>query len=207
MVIVMNILITGFEPFDKEIINSSYEAVKLLPNRIENIDITKLEVPVTYQNAAIVVLEELKNNKYDAVILVGQAGGRKDITLEKVAINYIYAKISDNQGVSLNHQNIVDCGDDAYFTTLPIIRMSRVLNENNIPASISFTAGAFVCNNLMYKILNYAKGSNLKVGFIHVPYCREQLINKENIPFMELEDIKKGLEICVKECLMEEDTI
>lgn len=203
----MNVLITGFEPFNKELINPSYEAVKLLPNEIDDIKITKLQLPVTYNNAFEKVLSELNSNHYDVVLLVGQAGGRKGITLEKVAINYNFASIPDNDGVSLNHQKIISSGPDAYFTTLPIIRMERVLKENNILSSISFSAGAFVCNNLMYLTLDYAKKCNTKVGFIHVPYSKEQVENKENIPYMELNDIVKGLEICIKESVMEEDLV
>ena len=197
----MKVLITGFAPFNNEKINPSYEAVKLISDMIDDITLEKLEVPVSFNNAFLTVLDKLKDDDYDAVILVGQAGGRSMITLEKVAINYRYAAIADNDGNSFNHENIIEDGMDAYFTTLPIVKMVDKLNENSIKASISFTAGAYVCNDLMYQVIKYLKDNNkkTKAGFIHVPFIKEQVEGKENIPYMELNDIVKGLSICIKE--------
>ena len=201
----MKVLITGFAPFNNEKINPSYEAVKLLPNKIDLIEIDKLEVPVSYTKGFLTVLDKIKENDYDAVILVGQAGGRSMISLEKVAINYRYATIPDNDGDSFNHESIISNGLDAYFTTLPIIKMVDKLKENDIKAMISFSCGTYVCNDLMYKVINYYKenNKNTKAGFIHVPYIKEQVENKENMPYMELSEIVKALEICVKECVGE----
>lgn len=197
----MKVLITGFAPFNNEKINPSYEAVKLISDMIDDIIVEKLEVPVSFNNAFKTVLNKIKDTDYDAVILVGQAGGRSMITLEKVAINYRYAAIPDNDGASYNHESIIEDGMDAYFTTLPIVKMVDKLNENDIKASISFTAGTYVCNDLMYRVINYFKenNKNTKAGFIHVPYIKEQVENKENMPYMELNDIIKGLSICIKE--------
>jgi pyroglutamyl-peptidase len=197
----MKVLITGFAPFNNEKINPSYEAVKLISDMIDDIIVEKLEVPVSFNNAFKTVLNKIKDTDYDAVILVGQAGGRSMITLEKVAINYRYATIPDNDGASFNHESIIEDGMDAYFTTLPIVKMVDKLNENNLKASISFTAGTYVCNDLMYRVINYFKENykNTKAGFIHVPYIKEQVENKENMPYMELNDIVKGLSICIKE--------
>lgn len=201
----MKVLITGFAPFNNEKINPSYEAVKLLPNKIDEIIINKLEVPVSYNSAYLTVFEKIEKEEYDAIILVGQAGGRSAISLEKVAINYHYASIPDNDGVSLNHTKIYDNGLDAYFSTLPILKMEEELKSNNINAMISFSCGTYVCNNLMYKVLHYLKeeNKNTKAGFIHVPYIKEQVENKEKMPYMELDEIVKALQICVKECVGE----
>lgn len=202
----MKILITGFAPFNNEKINPSYEAVKLLPDKINDIIIEKLEVPVSYLNGYMEVYSKIKYEDYDAIILVGQAGGRSVISLEKVAINYCYANISDNDGLSFNHSNIYYDGADAYFTTLPIIKMEETLKENNIKAAISYTCGTFVCNDLMYRVLHYLKMKNKKTraGFIHVPYIKEQVENKENMPYMELSEIVEALKICVV-CALEEE--
>ena len=196
-------------PFNNEPINPSFEAVKRLPNMIGDIEIIKLELPVTYNNGFNTLYNEIKDKEYDAIILVGQAGGRKAISLEKVAINYIYASIPDNDGVSLNHHNIYNDSPAAYFSTLPILRMERVLKENGINAMISYTAGTYVCNHLMYSTLNYIKNNNLKtkVGFIHVPYIKEQVENKENMPYMELDDIAKALYICIENVMEEDDNL
>ena len=205
----MEILITGFAPFNGEKINPSFEAVKKLPDKINDINITKLEVPVSYLNGYMEVYSKIKNTNYDAIILVGQAGGRNAISLEKVAINYCYANILDNDGLSLNHSNIYNDGADAYFTTLPIIRMERALKEMNIKAQISFTCGTYVCNDLMYRVLHYIKNTNqkTKAGFIHVPYIKEQVEDKENMPYMELDEIIKALKVCIVNAMEEEDII
>ena len=197
----MKVLITGFAPFNNEKINPSYEAVKLISDMIDDIIVEKLEVPVSFNNAFKTVLNKIKDTDYDAVILVGQAGGRSMISLEKVAINYRYAAIPDNDGASFNHESIIEDGMNAYFTTLPIVKMVDKLKENDIKASISFTAGTYVCNDLMYQVIKYFEDNNknTKAGFIHVPFVKEQVENKENMPYMELNDIIKGLSICIKE--------
>ena len=194
----MNLLITGFDPFNNETINPAYQAVKILPNKIGEINITKLEIPTSFTESFKTLKMALDKQNYDFVILVGLAGGRAHISLEKVAINYMNATIPDNDGLVVAHQQIAN-NKEAYFTTLPIIKMLENLNQANIKAAISYTAGTFVCNYLMYKTLEYFENSQTKVGFIHVPFCYEQTINHEKpLPYMELETIAKALEICIK---------
>jgi pyroglutamyl-peptidase len=192
----MKILITGFDPFNKETVNPAYLAVSKLENTYDDIILTKLEIPTSFSHSFEILSQEL-NNGYDAVIMVGQAGGRKEISLEKVAINYIDAKIADNDGLVISHQAINSNGKDAYFTTLPILKLLSDLEKESIPAKISYSAGTFVCNYLMYKTLEHFNTTNTKVGFIHVPYIKEQ-IKDDKTPFMDLEIITKALEIIIK---------
>lgn len=192
----MKILITGFDPFNKETVNPAYLAVSKLRNTYDDIILTKLEIPTSFSHSFEILSQEL-NNDYDAVIMVGQAGGRKEISLEKVAINYIDAKIADNDGLVISHQAINSNGKDAYFTTLPILKLLSDLEKESIPAKISYSAGTFVCNYLMYKTLEHFNTTNTKVGFIHVPYIKEQ-IKDDKTPFMDLEIITKALEIIIK---------
>lgn len=192
----MKILITGFDPFNKETVNPAYLAVSKLKNTYDDIILTKLEIPTSFNHSFEILSQEL-NNDYDAVIMVGQAGGRKEISLEKVAINYIDAKIADNDGLVISHQAINSNGKDAYFTTLPILKLLSDLEKESIPAKISYSAGTFVCNYLMYKTLEHFNTTNTKVGFIHVPYIKEQ-IKDDKTPFMDLEIITKALEIIIK---------
>lgn len=192
----MKILITGFDPFNKETVNPAYLAVSKLRNTYDDIILTKLEIPTSFNHSFEILSQEL-NNDYDAVIMVGQAGGRKEISLEKVAINYIDAKIADNDGLVISHQAINSNGKDAYFTTLPILKLLSDLEKESIPAKISYSAGTFVCNYLMYKTLEHFNTTNTKVGFIHVPYIKEQ-IKDDKTPFMDLEIITKALEIIIK---------
>lgn len=192
----MKILITGFDPFNKETVNPAYLAVSKLRNTYDDIILTKLEIPTSFSRSFETLLQEL-NNDYDAVIMVGQAGGRKEISLEKVAINYIDAKIADNDGLVISHQAINSNGKEAYFTTLPILKLLSDLEKESIPAKISYSAGTFVCNYLMYKTLEHFNTTNTKVGFIHVPYIKEQ-IKDDKTPYMDLEIITKALEIIIK---------
>lgn len=192
----MKILITGFDPFNKETVNPAYLAVSKLRNTYDDIILTKLEIPTSFSHSFEILSQEL-NNDYDAVIMVGQAGGRKEISLEKVAINYIDAKIADNDGLVISHQAINSNGKDAYFTTLPILKLLSDLEKESIPAKISYSAGTFVCNYLMYKTLEHFNTTNTKVGFIHVPYIKEQ-IKDDKTPYMDLDMITKALETIIK---------
>lgn len=192
----MKILITGFDPFNKETVNPAYLAVSKLRNTYDDIILTKLEIPTSFSHSFEILSQEL-NNDYDAVIMVGQAGGRKEISLEKVAINYIDAKIADNDGLVISHQAINSNGKEAYFTTLPILKLLSDLEKESIPAKISYSAGTFVCNYLMYKVLEYFNTTNTKVGFIHVPYIKEQ-IKDDKTPYMDLDMITKALETIIK---------
>jgi len=196
----MKLLITGFEPFGGETINPAYEAVKTLEDKIMNTEIIKREIPTVF-NKSIEVLENLiENEKPDIVICVGQAGGRYDISLERVAINIDDARIKDNEGNQPVDIKIFEDGENAYFTSLPIKRMVKKIREAGIPASISNTAGTFVCNHIMYGLLYLIdkKYPNIRGGFIHVPYLPEQVISKRNMPNMSIENIRKGLRFAVE---------
>lgn len=196
----MKLLITGFEPFGGETINPAYEAVKTLEDKIMNTEIIKREIPTVF-NKSIEVLESLiENEKPDIVICVGQAGGRYDISLERVAINIDDARIKDNEGNQPVDIKIFEDGENAYFTSLPIKRMVKKIREAGIPASISNTAGTFVCNHIMYGLLYLIdkKYPNIRGGFIHVPYLPEQVISKRNMPSMSIENIRKGLRLAVE---------
>ena len=114
-----------------------------------------------------------------------------------MAINYIDAKIADNDGLVISHQAINSNGKEAYFTTLPILKLLSDLEKESIPAKISYSAGTFVCNYLMYKTLEHFNTTNTKVGFIHVPYIKEQ-IKDDKTPYMDLDMITKALETIIK---------
>ena len=165
-----------------------------------NTEIIKREIPTVF-NKSIEVLENLiENEKPDIVICVGQAGGRYDISLERVAINIDDARIKDNEGNQPVDIKIFEDGENAYFTSLPIKRMVKKIREAGIPASISNTAGTFVCNHIMYGLLYLIdkKYPNIRGGFIHVPYLPEQVISKRNMPSMSIENIRKGLRLAVE---------
>lgn len=197
----MKILITGFDPFGGETVNPAYEAVKLLPDTIAGAEIIKLEVPTRFHRAGAVLEDAMQRHKPDAVICVGQAGGRAAITPEKVAINLMDGRIPDNAGYQPVDAPIREDGETAYFTSLPVKAMVQRMRDAGIPAAVSYTAGTYVCNYLLYTLLYLIdkKYPNVRGGFIHVPYAMEQVINKPlGTPSMDLRQIARGLETAVE---------
>lgn len=149
----MKILITGFDPFGGENVNPAYEAVKLLPDTIAGAEIIKLEVPTRFHRAGAVLEDAMQRHKPDTVICVGQAGGRAAITPEKVAINLMDGRIPDNAGYQPVDAPIREDGETAYFTSLPVKAMVQRMRDAGIPAAVSYTAGTYVCNYLLYTLL------------------------------------------------------
>lgn len=196
----MRLLITGFDPFGGEKINPAWEAVKALPSKVGNVEVIKLQIPTIFHESTKVLLEGIEEHKPDVTICVGQAGGRYDISMERVAINIDDARIEDNVGNQPVDEAIYLDGDSAYFTNLPIKAMVEEAKAEGVPSSVSNTAGTFVCNHIMYSLMYHINKSNVtkKGGFIHVPYIPAQVIGKKNTPFMELTSITKGLEAAIR---------
>jgi pyroglutamyl-peptidase len=199
----MKILITGFDPFGKEEINPSYEAVRRLPDEILGHQLIKAEVPTVTYKAIEKTIELMKTHEVDIVINVGQAGGRTAITPERVAINVSDFRIEDNEGNQPIETKIDQDGPDGLFSTLPIQSMVETIKSKNIPSTISNTAGTFVCNQLMYGVLNYISMNklNVKAGFIHIPFMTEQVIDKPQFAAMSLEMLTEGLTAAVEGCI------
>ncbi len=192
----MKILITGFEPFGGESVDPAYEAVKLLPDMAGDIQIVKMEIPTVFGEAGKVVETGILQHQPDAVICVGQAGRRADIGVERVAINLVEASIPDNAGNQPMDVKVQENGDTAYFATIPVKAMVKNIKDHGIPASISYTAGTYVCNSVMYDLLYLIdrKYPSIRGGFIHVPYATEQGVGKPvGTATMELSTISKAL--------------
>ena len=196
----MRVLITGFDKFGGESINPSNLCVNSLPDIIDNIEIKKITLPTVFKDSSHVLEENIDSFSPNIIICVGQAGGRSKITPERIAINIDDARIPDNIGDSPIDETIRKDGENAYFSTLPIKAIVDELNKNNIPSTISNTAGTFVCNHIMYEslYLTSTKYPNIKAGFIHIPYIEEQVLNKPNMPYMKKEDIIVSLELIIK---------
>lgn len=195
----MRLLITGFDPFGGEGINPAWEAVKLLPDIVESVEVVKLQIPTVFHRSTEVLLEGIEKYKPEVVICVGQAGGRYEISMERVAINIDDARIADNEGNQPVDELIYPDGRSAYFTNLPIKTMVEEIRGEGIPASVSNTAGTFVCNHIMYSLLyNIELSCSVKRGgFIHVPFIPAQVIGKKNTPYMDLNSIVKGLQAAI----------
>ena len=191
-----NLLITGFDPFDGETVNPAWEAVKRLPDTIGGWTLHKLEIPTVFADASRAVIAEAQRIKPDAVICVGQAGGRAAVTPEMVGINLRYGRIADNAGCAPQDEPVVPGAPAAYFATLPVRAMAEAVSAAGIPAAVSYSAGAFVCNDVLYSVLHHFNGTGVRSGFIHVPFLPEQA--KPGVPSMPLDDIVRALEICIQ---------
>lgn len=187
------LLITGFEPFGGETINPAWEAVKRLPDVIGNYELTKLQIPTVFREAARQVLCKAEEICPHAVLSIGQAGGRKAVTPEVVAINLREASIPDNADNQPQAESIVMDGPAAYFATVPVRDMVAAIREKDLPGALSYSAGAYVCNDVMYSVLHRFAGTETLCGFIHVPYLPEQVQDKENVPSLSLEKITEAL--------------
>ena len=195
----MKILVTGFDPFGGEKVNPAQEAVKSLPSVIHGAEIHWVEIPTVFYKSAEVLEAEIVRYQPNVVLCIGQAGGRTSLTPERVAINQDDARIPDNQGNQPIDTPIRLDGEAAYFSTLPIKAMVQAIKEDGLPATVSNTAGTFVCNHLMYQALYLAdkKFPNMRAGFMHIPYMTEQVINKPNTASMNLTDIVRGIEAAI----------
>ncbi len=195
----MKILITAFDPFGGDDINPALEAVKAIDeNNLSGIELTKLEVPTVFGKSIDTLKQQLSKNEYEAVLCVGQAGGRFGLTPERVAINVDDARIPDNEGNQPIDEKIFADAPNAYFATLPIKAMVSAVKAKGLPASVSNTAGTFVCNHLMFGALHLCAESKCRAGFVHVPFIPEQVVERANTASMSQADITRGLEIMLQ---------
>lgn len=196
----MKILVTGFDPFGGEPINPAIESVKKLPDNIAGAEIIKLEIPTVRGKSLEKIEKAIQEHNPDIILSVGQAGGRFDITVERVGINIDDFRIPDNEGNQVIDEPIFSDGDNAYFVKLPVKAMVQNIQKNKIPASVSYTAGTFVCNHVLYGVLYLVekKYKGKKSGFIHIPFLPEQVVDKRNMPSMELNTIVTGLTAAIE---------
>ena len=192
----MKIVLTGFDPFGGESVNPAWEAVKLV-KAPAGAELIRLEVPTVFGRSIRTVMESVRLHRPDAVVCVGQAAGRSEITPERVAINIADASIPDNEGNQPCDEPIVPGGETACFSTLPVKAMVEAIRAAGLPSSLSNTAGTFVCNQLMYGLLYHISREfpGMRGGFIHVPCIPEQAARAEKpVPSLPLPEIVRGLE-------------
>ena len=189
----MKILVTGFDPFGGEPINPAIESVKRLPDNIEGAEIIKLEIPTVRKKSLEKIEKAINEHNPDVILSIGQAGGRFDISIERVGINLDDFRIPDNEGNQIIDEPVFPDGENSYFVKLPVKSMVQNVQKNNIPASVSYTAGTFVCNHVLYGVLYLIekKYKGKKSGFIHIPFLPQQVVDKRNMPSMELNTIVK----------------
>ncbi|MCL4424855.1 MAG: pyroglutamyl-peptidase I [Firmicutes bacterium] len=195
------VLLTGFEPFGGDDVNPALEASRKLTGwtQGEALVVTRA-IPVVFGEAIATLAAAIEEEKPDAVISVGQAGGRAHISLERVAINVNDARMADNAGNRPEDQPIDPKGPVAYWSTLPIKAIVRALQESGIPAAVSNSAGTYVCNHLFYGLMHYLakEGLSLPAGFIHIPLLPEQAAKKPGQPSMSLDLVVRALQLAIE---------
>ena len=195
------ILITGFQPFMGGSVNPSWEAVKEV-TAPAGVELIKREIPVVFGEAIDALLAIVKEERPDAVICVGLAQGRAAVTPERVAINVNDARGADNAGNIPVDEPIRADGPAAYFTKLPLKAIVEAVNAAGVKAAVSNSAGTYVCNNIMYGLLDAIATTYPAMlgGFIHVPASTDMLPEiPEGTPVMDKADIVKGLTVAVAE--------
>ncbi|KFN04313.1 pyroglutamyl-peptidase I [Bacillus clarus] len=194
------VLITGFEPFGGESINPAWEVAKNLNEKtVGEFKIVSKQVPTVFHKSIEVVQTYIEKVEPEIIICIGQAGGRADITVERVAINVDDARIADNEGNQPVDIPIVVEGPAAYWSTLPMKAIVKKLREEGIPASVSQTAGTFVCNHLFYGLMHELEKQEKRIrgGFVHIPFLPEQASNYPGQPSMSLSTITSAIELLV----------
>lgn len=189
------LLITGFDPFGGQNVNPSWLAVQALPKRIGTFEIYPLEIPTVFGEATRIVKEYAQIVQPDVILCVGQAGGRDAVTPERIGVNIRDARIADNEGNQPRGEFVAPEGPAAYFATVPVENMAQAIRNADIPATVSNSAGAFVCNDVLYSLLHHFNGTPVRVGFIHVPYIPEQ-----GSPCLPLEKIVQALQCAIAAC-------
>ena len=183
------VLLTGFEPFGKATLNPSGEIV----NRISGGNIVTAILPVAYAQSGEALLALIELHNPDVVICLGQAEGRTHITPERIAINLDDARLADNEGVTRIDEPILEDGPVAYESTLPIKEFVSAITAASIPAAVSLSAGAFLCNHIFYVAQNRLKGTKVRSGFVHVPLMDEQAGEFPGLPTMPLDEMVKAV--------------
>ncbi len=196
----MKLLLTAFDPFGGAAVNPALEAVKLVADQIGDVTVVKVEVPTVFHKSIDVVALAIERERPDVVLCIGQAGGRFDLTPERVAINVDDARIKDNEGNQPIDVPVFADGAPAYFTTLPVKAMVAKIREAGVPASVSNSAGTFVCNHLMYGVLYTLekKYPGVRGGFMHVPFAPSQAVGiPAPTPSMSMGDMARGIEAAI----------
>ena len=196
----MRALVTGFEPFGGDSVNPSWLAVSRLPKQVAGVEVHVAELPCSYANSAGLLRAAIAKVQPDIVLCVGQAGGRADLCLERVAINVQDARIRDNDGAQPIDSPVIEGGPVARFGSLPIKACVAEMRKAGLPAAVSNTAGTFVCNHIFYALMDMAERhpTPLRGGFLHIPFAPEQVTG--SAPSVAVDDVVRGIEIILATC-------
>jgi len=193
------VLLTGFEPFGGASFNPSGAVVQeIAEHGIDGIEIVTAILPVEFKRASEKLIDLISTHKPSVVISLGQAEGRDFIGPEQVAINLADARIADNVGVKLENQRLNAAAADAYFSTLPIRAIVNAISALGISAKVSYSAGAFICNEIFFAAQSFLQGSTVISGFIHLPLASNQASEFPGLPTMPIEDQVAAIRAAIK---------
>lgn len=205
------ILLTGFAPFNHETINPSWEVVRRFADQkiLATHTIKVAELACEFGTAITQLQELVELHQPELVVCLGQAGGRPDMSIERVAINVDDARIPDNAGAQPIDMAIVEGGPAAYFSSLPIKAIVNALRSQGIPASVSQTAGTYVCNHIFYGLMHYASTHPgiKRAGFVHIPYLPDQACQHPGSASMSIDTVEKAITLLLETCLIQSQDI
>ncbi|MGD8457900.1 MAG: pyroglutamyl-peptidase I [Anaerolineales bacterium] len=203
----MKLLLTGFEPFGGSDINPSEQVVNTLADKkYPDLILVTTILPVDREKGPQRLIQEIKENQPEAVICLGEARGRVGFSIERIAINLLDYSIEDNAGNLIQDRSIIPDGPSAYFCSLPVRKILEAVQDIGVPAALSLSAGAFLCNQVFYTLLHYLdiNGLEIPAGFIHLPSLPQQVAHEQpNKPSMSIETMKIGIEAIIK-CIRSE---
>ncbi len=192
------LLLTGFEPFGGDALNPSAQLIQALAaERIGGLRVVAQVLPCTFAGAPLTLARAVAHHRPRLVLATGLAGGRSELSFERVAINLIDARIPDNAGAQPVDDPVVPGGPTAHFATLPVKAMVQAARAAGVPAGVSFSAGSFVCNQVFYALQHLLAsepaGAPLGGGFVHLPWLPEQAVGRPGQPSMTLGTMALGL--------------
>jgi pyroglutamyl-peptidase len=198
----MKLLLTGFEPFGESKINPSEQVVRALKKeKFPGIDLRTAILPVDRKRGSETLIRAVERFKPDAVLCLGEAQRRMVISIERVAVNLLDFRIADNAGTQIVDEPIVRDAPAAYFTTLPVRKMYDAIRKVYVPAELSLSAGAFLCNQVTYELLHYIAENNLNIraGFVHLPALPAQVVARDvQIPSMSLDTMLVAVHAAIR---------
>ncbi|MGJ7583128.1 pyroglutamyl-peptidase I [Variovorax sp. RHLX14] len=208
----INVLLTGFDAFEQEAVNPSWEAVRALDGwKVGRATVHARQVPCVFGDAIDVLASAMDELQPQLVLCIGQAGGRAEFTPERIAINIDDARVADNKGREPIDVPVVLGAPAAYFSTLPIKAMVRELRAAGVPASVSNSAGTFVCNHILYGLMHRIATSpalaHTRGGFVHVPYLPEQAASKPGVASMALATQVEAFRVAIRTALTVRDDV
>lgn len=204
------VLLTGFEPFDGELINPAMEVVhELAGERIAGHRVEPATLPVTFGEAYVALYAAIERVEPSLVLCVGQAGGRARISLERCALNLIDARVPDNAGRQPIDVPVIAGAPAAFFSTLPVKAMLQAMQASGVPAELSLSAGTYVCNAVFFALMQHLaqRDDGLRGGFAHIPYLPVQAARHPGTPCMALDTLSKGLGIAIEAALTTRDDL